>query len=206
MSNEIQHSGKDPDWNYITKFGQGNFGECVGDLTDQKYANHYWTQNPLDSEMHAELDTYEDFGQMFSFAPAWEKREKIKVQKLDYPDQELFKPTKTKKNENYSLNESKICKFDEFIKEDKEWIPKTDEVSEILKFLKENYPIEEGKFMNSSKVLYIMIDDKPHYLTGMLSNKLRMRRKLYQELKYDFKNYQDSSINKAIKIYINEKL
>jgi hypothetical protein len=116
VSNEIQHSGKDPDWNYITRFGQGNLGECLGDLTDQKWANNYWTHNPLDIDK--DPDTYEDLDHMFNFAPSWLKRNKNKVQKFDYPDQELFKPPKKIKKikENHSLNESHICKFDEFIR------------------------------------------------------------------------------------------
>ncbi|NPV12795.1 MAG: hypothetical protein HPY57_13495 [Ignavibacteria bacterium] len=212
MSNKIQYSGKNPDWNYITRFGQGNFGECIGDLTDQKYANHYWTQNPLDQEVHKELDTYEDFDQMFSFAPSWSKRDKDKVQKLDYPDKELFKPVKylkPKKNESYSIiNESRIYKFDQFVNENKEWIPKIDEISIILNYLKINYPIKEKtlRIDKSKSIKYIMIDNKPQYFDGFFANKTRIRKKLYQKIKYKFENFQYSSINKAIKIYINEEL
>jgi len=58
---------------------------------------------------------------MFYFAPSWSLRKKDKVQKFDYPDQELFKPvTKakikaTKIKESHSLKKSKIFNFDEFV-------------------------------------------------------------------------------------------
>lgn len=74
-----------------------------------------------------------------------------------------------------------------------------DDISEILDFLKNEYPIRNQTLINRD-VKYIIIDEKPLYMIG---NKTHTRRKLFYEIKDNFKDTSDASINKAIKIYLN---
>jgi len=72
VSNQIQKTtySKDQDiTNFITKVGQGNLGECIGDLTQQEYANNYWEYNPLTSF----VDTIEEFDLSISQQNNWYK-------------------------------------------------------------------------------------------------------------------------------------
>lgn len=84
MSNEIQKSlvKKNADYNYLVRFGQGNLGECIGDLTDQTQANSYWQHNPFNDSV---IDTYEEFDLQFNFAPSWKRNltPKGKLKKVD---------------------------------------------------------------------------------------------------------------------------
>lgn len=220
LSDEIQKIGKNfTDWKYLVRFGQRNLGECIGDLTNQKYANHYWTQNPFNQEVHKELDTYEDFGLMSWFnGNYWGLRKPNEVQKFDYPDEELFKSdkeiisktenkTKTKNKKRSKMkNENFIYRFDEFTNEDSKWIPNEDEISIIMNYLRENYPIrEEESNVFNKPIKFIIIDEKPYYLS-IIPNKNIIRKKLFNEIKYVFDSFKDSSINKAIKTYINESM
>ena len=103
MSNEIQKTSlnKNPDMAYITRAGQGNLGECMGDLTDQEFANNYFQHNPL-SDSH--VDTIEEFDIQYWFNGSTFKKNitpKDKLKKID---------------ENYIYNTNKIHlkRFDEF--------------------------------------------------------------------------------------------
>lgn len=113
MANEIQKTplNKNPDMNYITRFGQGNLGECIGDLTDQEYANNYFQHNPLKSKT---LDTYEDFGQEVWFnGTSFRNRKKGTFKKFD--DSYQHDKSMQKLNESLKVNnEIHIKRFNEF--------------------------------------------------------------------------------------------
>lgn len=89
MSNEIQHSGKEPDWNYFTRFGQGDLGENTGDLTKQEFANNFYQYNPLTTK----TDTLEEFdlqywfnGSSFSKVPKDGSQPKIPKKQKYHPN------------------------------------------------------------------------------------------------------------------------
>lgn len=94
------------------------------------------------------------------------------------------------------------------IKKFENFVPIDNEVSEILSYLEENYPVKERKvkiFDDRKEIWkFIMINDKPVYITGLISIKSDFRKKLKNELLYKMNEYEESSINKAIKIYFDK--
>jgi len=75
--------------------------------------------------------------------------------------------------------------------------PDSDGVEIIKKWLSENYKKEE--FRGNT---YIMIDEKPVYITGPFASRNRIRALLYNMIESEFREYADSTINKAIKEYL----
>lgn len=83
MSNDIQKlNGSNIDPNYLNRVGQGNLGECIGDLADQDLANNYFQHNPLNDSF---LDTYEEFDLQYNWASSWKRNltPKNKLKKVE---------------------------------------------------------------------------------------------------------------------------
>jgi hypothetical protein len=82
----------------------GNFGESLGDLTnDDENANLMSINNPLDKK---NIDTLENFDVCQFWGDMWQNRDKQKVMKFDQPDSELFDKGKTKTKKKKKVNES----------------------------------------------------------------------------------------------------
>lgn len=81
--------------------------------------------------------------------------------------------------------------------------PKTDVVKRWIELLKERYPIKSGDVLGSISK-YIMLDDKPFYLNGSLSNKSRLVNMIFNEIKHEMSesHIHDPSLRRAIKEWV----
>lgn len=107
MSNAIQGNNvQNPDLQKITSIcGQGNLGENLGDMTQQKYANNYYQYNPLTTK----VDTIEGFDLQYWFnGSSWSKVSKTSKTSKS-------KTSKKKKNKK-SIKENIIIKYTDFLK------------------------------------------------------------------------------------------
>jgi len=85
--------------------------------------------------------------------------------------------------------------------------PKEDEVEKVLDIIKSKYEVKEDRIEIGKQysVKYITIDEKSIYMTGPLANKSYLRSKLFNDLVDEVELYSEASINKAIKIFIDQQ-
>ena len=85
--------------------------------------------------------------------------------------------------------------------------PKEDEVEKVLDIIKSKYEVKEDQIEigKPHAVKYITIDEKTVYLTGPLANKSYLRSKIFNDLAEEVELYSEASINKAIKIFIDQQ-
>jgi hypothetical protein len=85
--------------------------------------------------------------------------------------------------------------------------PKEDEVEKVLDIIKSKYEVKEDRIEIGKQysVKYITIDEKSIYMTGPLANKSYLRSKLFNDLADEVDLYSEASINKAIKIFIDQQ-
>ena len=85
--------------------------------------------------------------------------------------------------------------------------PKEDEVEKVLDIIKSKYEVKEDRIEIGKQysVKYITIDEKSIYITGPLANKSYLRSKLFNDLVDEVELYSEASINKAIKIFIDQQ-
>ena len=85
--------------------------------------------------------------------------------------------------------------------------PKEDEVEKVLDMIKSKYEVKEGQIEigRPQEVKYITIDEKTVYLTGPLANKSYLSSKIFNDLADEVELYSEASINKAIKIFIDQQ-
>jgi hypothetical protein len=87
-----------------------------------------------------------------------------------------------------------------YLKEFNEYQPDSQEISKWIEYIKNNYKVEKSKGER-----FIIIDDKPYYLTGFLFDKGQLTNKLYLDI---LSNNNDSdihvsSLRKAIKDWVD---
>lgn len=85
--------------------------------------------------------------------------------------------------------------------------PKEDEVEKVLDMLKSKYVVKEGQIEigKPQSVKYITIGEKTVYITGPLANKSILRSKIFNDIAEEVELCSEASINKAIKIFIDQQ-
>ena len=78
------------------------------------------------------------------------------------------------------------------------YLPESDHVEKILKYIKKEYSIETTKILDK-ETKYVMVNGKMVFINN---NKSNLKNKLYIDIKDNFKDYSESSIKKAIKEFI----
>jgi len=86
-----------------------------------------------------------------------------------------------------------------YLKEFNEYQPDSDKVKKWIDYIENNYKIEEYRGEK-----FILIDDKPYYLTSFLFDKGRLTNKIYYNIVYNYdSDIHVPSLRKAIKVWID---
>ena len=81
--------------------------------------------------------------------------------------------------------------------------PIDSEVAKILSFIENRFKIKQEIILDKP-TKYILVDDKVLYISGIFGNKKRAVNKIFWEISDELEEFQEGSIRKAIKEFINK--